>query len=55
MSKINLQDFDFIKVTFPFLKFKVLGRGSFGKVMLVQYKKNNELYAMKIVRKDLVK
>ncbi|CAD8177056.1 unnamed protein product [Paramecium octaurelia] len=30
---------------------KVLGRGGFGKVMLVQHKKNNQLYAMKIINK----
>jgi serine/threonine protein kinase len=32
----------------------VLGRGGYGKVMLVCYKPQNRLYAMKILRKDTV-
>ena len=48
-SKITLQDFDIIKV---------LGRGAFGKVMLVKKKSDpqNTLYALKSLKKaDLVK
>ena len=42
-SEVTLNDFTMLKV---------LGRGSFGKVMLVQKKDNKNLYAMKSLRKD---
>lgn len=42
-SVVSLNDFTMLKV---------LGRGSFGKVMLVQKKDNKNLYAMKSLRKD---
>ena len=32
----------------------MLGRGSFGKVLLVQNVLDNKLYAMKIIRKDII-
>ncbi|EUD64870.1 AGC protein kinase [Plasmodium inui San Antonio 1] len=35
---------------FTFLK--VIGRGSYGKVLLVKHTQNNKLYAMKILRKE---
>jgi serine/threonine protein kinase len=44
-SKITLQDFQ---------KIKVLGRGAFGKVVLVRYIEKNELYALKILKKNLI-
>jgi serine/threonine protein kinase len=33
---------------------KVLGKGSFGKVLLVQKKDNRKMYAMKTIRKDIL-
>ena len=35
-----------------FQKLKLLGKGSFGEVYLVKFKKNNKLYAMKILDKN---
>ena len=44
-TKVDLHDF-IIK--------KVIGRGSFGKVFLVQKKDSLEVYAMKSLRKDVI-
>ena len=45
-----------IKLTFnDFEKLKVLGKGSFGEVLLVKLKANNKYYAMKILQKKQVK
>lgn len=41
----RLQDFE-IK--------KMLGKGAFGKVFLVQHRVNQKIYAMKCIRKDVV-
>ncbi|EKE41765.1 hypothetical protein ENUP19_0051G0012 [Entamoeba nuttalli] len=41
-SKISMEDFDIITL---------LGKGAFGKVMLVKYKKEGKIYAMKTVEK----
>lgn len=41
-SRVGPDDFHFLKV---------IGRGAFGKVMQVRYKKNDQVYAMKILRK----
>ena len=35
-----------------FSQLKVLGRGSFGKVVLVRLEKSKKLYAMKILKKE---
>ena len=37
-----------------FKKLKVLGKGSFGKVVLVQLTSNNKLFAMKILKKKVI-
>lgn len=33
---------------------KVIGRGSYGKVYLVNYIASNEVYAMKSIKKELI-
>jgi len=44
-SDIHLHDFDIVKL---------LGRGSFGKVVLARKKDNNKYYAMKILKKEFI-
>ena len=45
-----------VKVTFnDFEPLKLLGRGSFGEVLLVRLKANQKVYAMKILSKNLLK
>lgn len=44
-EKVRLDDFELLKV---------LGRGSFGKVMQVRKKSNNKIYAMKILKKRAI-
>lgn len=42
---LGLSDFELIRV---------IGRGSYAKVLLVRLKKNEQVYAMKVVKKELV-
>ncbi len=43
--QMGLDDFELIKV---------IGRGSYAKVFLVEYKKTNKCYAMKVIKKSMV-
>ena len=38
-----------------FIPIKLIGKGSYGSVFLVRYKKNNTLYAMKVLSKSLLR
>ena len=37
-----------------FLILKVIGRGSYGKVYMVNYIANNQVYAMKSIKKEII-
>lgn len=45
VNKVSFEDFVFVKV---------LGKGNFGKVVLCRMKLNKKLYALKILKKDVI-
>ena len=45
IKEVKMEDFKLIKI---------IGRGSFGKVCLVEYLPNHEIYAMKSLKKDIL-
>lgn len=45
-GKVSVEDFELLKV---------VGKGSFGKVFLVRFLRNGKIYAMKVLRKTMVK
>lgn len=45
VATLKLSDFELIRV---------IGRGSYAKVLLVRLKKNEQVFAMKVVKKELV-
>lgn len=44
-SQVSLADFSFIKV---------LGKGSFGKVLMAEYRKTRDIFAIKVLKKDTI-
>ena len=46
INKININDFE---------KLKTIGSGSFGNVYLVRYKKDQKIYALKVLYKSIIK
>ena len=49
-------NYENVKLSYSdFQPLKLLGTGSFGRVLLVRFNKNNSLYAMKILSKTQIK
>ena len=44
-TNVDISNFEIIKT---------IGRGSLGKILLADYKKSNDLYAIKVIRKDQI-
>ena len=54
-SDINDSNYDYKISEKDFTPIKLIGKGSYGNVFLVRYQKNNNLYAMKVLSKSVLR